>query len=101
MISVKYSEAVICIYSDYCCRDASCPLNKLHKPKETHFTITDIEPSGRIKIVAMLLMRVLIVLLEIGSRQPISKVSFILSHKWMWGKSIRVRPGVVIPNDRK
>jgi len=54
MISIKYSEAVICIYSDYGCRDASCPLNKFHKLKEAHFAITDIEPDGCLKIIDML-----------------------------------------------
>ena len=118
MISIKYSEAVICIYSDYGCRDASCPLNRLHKPKETHFAITDIEPPGCIKIMDVLLdesidssIREWIKATHVeGKPHPVpqavsdigdGKKPKILTplERRMRGENCAVGPGVMIPDD--
>jgi hypothetical protein len=121
MISVKYSETDICIYSDYGCWDSSCPLNKLHKRVEATFGILDIEPPGCIKIMDMLfdesinsvvrnwikashhikgewypLPQEIIDIIE-GKKPKI----FTPLERWMRGENVRVGPGVVIPNNRE
>lgn len=120
MISIKYSEAVICIYSDYGCRDASCPLNKLHKSVETHFAITDIEPDGCLKIMDMIFdenvdssIRDWIKATHVeGKEHPVpeairdiieGKKPKILTplERWMRRENVKVGPGVVIPDNRE
>lgn len=120
MISIKYTEAVSCIYSDYGCGDAACSLNKLHEPKETHFAITDIEPPGSIKIMNVLLdesidsfIRDWIKTTHVeGKRHPVpqairdigeGKKPKILTplERWMRGANVAVGPVVVILDDRK
>ena len=120
MISVKYSESPICIYSDYGCRDVSCPLNKLHKPKEAFFAFTDIEPPGCIKIMDMLFdesinscVRDWIKATHVKGEahsvpqevrdivECVKPKIFTPLERWMRGENVKVGPGVVIPYDRK
>ncbi len=120
MISVNYSDAIICLYSDYGCRDSSCPLNKLHKPKETHFAITDIEPPGCIKIIDMLFDKSIDSSIREwikathteskGQRVPQAirdivegKKPKILTplERWMRGEDVEIGPHLVMPNNRE
>ena len=120
MISVKYSEVSICPYSNYGCRDTSCPLNKLHKPKEATFGITEIEPPGCIYIADVLHDESIdsVVRDWIEEVRSKGKIEFVPEEirdivegkkpkitppliRWMRGEDVKVGPGVVIPNDRK
>ncbi len=120
MISIKYSETTFCIYSDYGCRDSACPLNKLHKSKESTFGITDIETPGCIKVMDMIFdknlnrfVRNWIKAIHIKSSsvpvpQAIRDIGDGISPKipppllrWMRGEDVFVGPGVVIPNNRR
>jgi hypothetical protein len=120
MIAVEYSEPDFCIDSDYGCRDAARPLNKLHETEETYFAITDIEPPSCIKVMDMIFdenldssirSRIKATHIE-GKFYPIpSAVRDIVEGKkpkiltplerGMWGVRVKVGPGVVIPNDGK
>jgi len=120
VISIKYSDASICIYSDYGCRDSSCPLNKLHKPKEATFGITDIKRHGCIKIMDIIFDKDLDGIVRNwiktirgeGEWYPIpQEVRDIIEGKkpkitpplarWMRGENVTVGPGVVIPDNRE
>lgn len=46
MIAIKYSETTVGSCHDERCAEASCPLNKLHVPREPFFSLSDIRPSG-------------------------------------------------------
>ena len=119
MISVKYADATKCIYSDYGCRDSSCPINKLHKPIETHFAITDV-PSWCLKTIDTIsdesLNSVVRDWVENTGRKAYSdfipkEVRDIIECKkpkifpplfrWMHGENVKVGPGVVIPDNWK
>lgn len=118
MISIKYSKAVICIYSDYGRRDSSCPPNKLHESEESLFAITNIELPGCIKIIDVLSyesidcrVREWIKATHIKSEahgvpQEIrdivegKKPKILMPlQRWMRGVNVAVWPGVVIPDD--
>ncbi len=120
MISIKYSEAVTCIYSDYGCRDTSCALNKLHEPKEATFGITDIEPAGCIKIKDMLsdesidssIREWIKATHTEGKPYPVPQAIRDIGEgikpkiltplqRWMGGENVVVGPGVVIPDNGK
>jgi len=118
MISVKYSETDFCVYSDYGCRDSSCPLNRLHEPEEATFGLHDIEPTGCLRIVDMLCdedldgsirdwikaghiegkpKQVPQAIRDIGDgKKP--KISTPLE-RWVRGENVRVGPGVVLPEN--
>jgi len=120
MISVKYSESSICIYSDYGCRDSSCPLNKFHKPKEATFGINDIEPPGCIKVMDIIfdkdlnrVVRNWIKASHIETKGQLvpdeicdivegkKPAIFTPLQRWMRGEDVQVRPSIVIPNNGK
>jgi hypothetical protein len=119
MISVKYSDARICIYSDYGCRDASCPLNKFHERKETHFGITNI-PHWCLKTIDVIsdesVNSVFRDLIKTTAMQ--GKIDFVPQEirdivdrkkpkiltpleRWVRGENVTVGKGVMIPNNRK
>jgi len=119
MISVYYSEVSICPYSDYGCRDSSCPLNKLHKPKEATFGILDV-PNWCLKTIDMVsdesldsVVRNWIKAIHSkGEWYPIpQEVKDIIECKkpkvlppllrWMRGENVKVGPGVVISDNWK
>jgi hypothetical protein len=119
MISVKYSETTLCIYSNYGCRDVACPLNKLHKPKEATLGITDIKCPGCIKIMDIIFdedlddsIRENIKATIIEGKfhhtpQAIRDIGEGISPKItpplvrrMRGENVSVGPGVVVPDDR-
>ena len=120
MISIEYSEAIPCIYSDYGCRNVLCPLNKLHKSEETHFAITDIEPPGCIRVMDMIFDESLDSVVREWIKQVKTErmIKFVPKEirdivegkkpkiltpleRWVRGEDVKVGPGVMIPNNRK
>lgn len=116
---MNFSESSICIYSDYGCRDSSCPINKIHKSEETHFAITDV-PGRCLKTIDMCSDESLdsVVRDWIGDIDVKRKLEFIPQEisdiidckkpkiltplaRWMRGENVKVGPGVVIPNNWK
>lgn len=119
MMSVNYSETIPCVYSDYGCRDGSCPLNKLHKPKESTFGILDV-PRWCLKTIDMVsdesldsVVRDWIKAIHSeGEWYPIPTAVRKISDRkapkitppllrWMGGENVKVGPGVVIPDNWK
>ncbi len=119
MIPVKYTDTTTCIYSDYGCRNITCPLNKLHKSVETHFGITDV-PSWCLNTIDMCSDESLnsVVRDWIDDMGRKAKVDFVPQEvrdiieckkpkilpplfRWMRGENVKVGPGVVIPDNWK
>ena len=118
MVSIKYSETIPCVYSDYGCRDSACPINKLHKPKESTFRITDIKTPGCIKVMDVIFdkdlnrfarnwikaihikgggVEVPQAIRDIGDGKRPEIIPPLI--RWMRGADICVGPGVVVPDN--